>query len=137
MSSHGSGSGCTQPTQGVGNTAVESKPSPHPLRAALGTFLGNPSEPCAQGPSSKAVPGGSRPCSKVGVGMAPAPVCAASVGDGWLPGTSPPAPSSEGPGKVPLCLPQRPLVLDGLGGSDVQGWARNGQQQEGVRLGTR
>ena len=49
-----------------------------------------------------------------------------------------PDPLLEGLAKVPLCLSQRLLVLDGLGGSDiVQGWARNGRQQEGVRPGAR
>lgn len=68
-----------------------------------------------------------------------APVCAASVGDGWLSGTSPrPRPFPKALLSSLLCLSQRPLVLDGFGGSDiVQGWARNGQQQEGLCLGAR
>lgn len=36
----------------------------------------------------------------------------------------------KGPARDPLCLSWRPLALDGLEGGDVQGWARNGQQQE-------
>lgn len=60
-----------------------------------------------------------------------------SAGDGWLPGTSPlPAPS-KAPLRSLLCLSQRPLVLDGFGGSDVvQGRARDGQQQ-GLCLGAK
>lgn len=45
-------------------------------------------------------------------------------------------PLLEGPARVPLCLSQRPPALDGLGGRDVQGWARKERPTAGSRFCT-
>lgn len=43
-------------------------------------------------------------------------------------------PLLEGPARVPLCLSQRPPALNGLGGRDVQGWARKERPTAGSRF---
>jgi len=89
-------------------------------RAGLGTLLGNPSEPCAQGPSLHRPPqvgeAGLAPGHAPGWWWARHPLlCVLQVWEtaGCL--EPAPCPLLEGPAEVPLCLSQGPLVLDGLG----------------------